>query len=257
MSGDIGTLAWMNGTGGELQSSDARKLLLKGLILQLKLLPEQWFYRWGLRQPRDLNLTLDALIPPDSAAAVRAAALCREASAEYLWRHCERSYLWGRILAALYGLRVDEELLYVAAMLHDMGLTETYGAGAERPSCFTQIGADHAKEVLQATGWASRRADAVQEAITLHLNLAVDLAHGPEAHLLNQATALDVTGIRLWKLRPELVGQVLAEHPRCGQNAALAACWSAEAKRFPRSRAGWLEKNLKFSRRASAAPFED
>jgi len=257
MSSDIGTLAWMHETGGELLPRETRRLLLKGLILQLKLLPEQWFYRMGLRQPRKLNLTLDALKPPDSAAAGRAVALCREASAEYLWRHCERSYLWGRILAALYGLSVDEELLYVAAMLHDLGLTETYGAAVERPRCFTQIGADHAKEILQGAGWEQRRSDAVQEAITLHLNLAVDLAHGPEAHLLNQATALDVTGLRIWKLHPELIGQVFAQHPRCGQNAALAACWSAEAKRFPRSRAGWLETNLKFSRRASAAPFED
>lgn len=255
MPHEVGTLAWMKDSGGVLQPAESRRLLTQALFLQLRLIPEQWLHRLGLRKPADLNVDVDTLQPPDSAAAQRASTLCREASAGYLVQHCERSFLWGRLLGMLYGLRVDAELLYVAAMLHDLGLTEQYGNVQERPACFSAIGAEQAAKVL--ADWEAKRRDAVSEAITLHLNLAVDLKHGPEAHLLNQATALDTTGLRLWKLQPHLIRQILERHPRLGQNGTLAACWKAEADRFPNSRAGWLEQRLKFSRRLAAAPFDE
>lgn len=37
--------------------------------------------------------------------------------------HCLRTYAWGMILGAHDGLRPDAELLFVAALLHDLALT--------------------------------------------------------------------------------------------------------------------------------------
>ncbi len=257
MPSHIGTLDWMKQSGGTLQTGESRRLLLKALLLQLKLIPEQWLHQLGLQRAADLDVDFNAFAPPDSAAAKRAESLCREASPEYLLQHCNRSYLWARLLASLYGLSVDAEVLYVAAMLHDMGLTEQQGAAEDRPACFSSIGAERAGEILDDAGWDAHRRDIVCEAITLHLNLAVELDDGPEAHLLNQATALDTTGLRLWKLQPDVIKRVIEQHPRLGQNAALATCWRAEAQRFPDSRAGWLEHRLKFSRRLASAPFAE
>ena len=43
-----------------------------------------------------------------------------------LLNHCIRSYLWGTKYAAEHGIAFDDELLYVSAMLHDIGLTDAF-----------------------------------------------------------------------------------------------------------------------------------
>ena len=150
---------------------------------------------------------------------------------------------------------MDAELLYVAAMFHDIGLTEIHRCAVDRPECFSLISANEAAKSLSEVGWDEGRIDRVCEAITLHLNLGVDLRYGPEAHLLNMATALDTTGIRKWKVSADDLQMVLDRHPRLDQNSALAACWHSEANDHPKSRAGWLERTVKFGSRLRNAPF--
>ncbi len=257
MSNSIGTLAWTRGTGGELSAAESRSLMGELLRAQLTLIPDEWLHNRGIRRPRTSGLSAEDLVPPDSATAIGAANACREISPEYLYNHCARSYGWARILGAQLGVQPDPELLYVAAMFHDFGLTETYGAPEERPACFAAIGAEEAARNLADSGWDAERIDRVCEAITLHLNIGVNLSYGPEAHLLNLATALDTTGLRKWRVTADDIAMVLDKHPRLDQNKALASCFVSEAKRFPRSRAGWLEQNIKFSKRLRRAPFGD
>src|SRR3954451_10055862 len=40
--------------------------------------------------------------------------------------HCLRSYLWSAALGRLTDVDYDAELLYVAAMLHDLGLADAF-----------------------------------------------------------------------------------------------------------------------------------
>lgn len=257
MSNSIGTLAWTRSTGGELSAAESRSLMGELLRAQLTLIPDEWLHKRGIRRARTSGLSTEDLLPPDSATATGAAKACRDISPEYLYNHCARSYGWARILGAQLGVQPDPELLYVAAMFHDFGLTEAYGAPDERPACFAAIGANEAARNLANAGWDAERIDRACEAITLHLNIGVKLSYGPEAHLLNLATALDTTGLRTWRLTPDDMAMVLDEHPRLNQNTALASCFVSEAKRFPRSRAGWLEQNIKFSKRLRRAPFRD
>lgn len=256
MPDPIGTLRWARETGGRLSASESRAQLAAVLKAQLILIPDEWLHNLGLRRPRDLNIDLDAFAPPDTAACKAARAACLAVSPEYLTNHSERSYWWGRILGELAGIKPDPELLYAAAMFHDLGLTEAHGAASDRPSCFTLVSIAGIESALSPLGWDSERIETVCEAVTLHLNIGVDLAFGTEAHLLNQATALDVTGLRLWRIQPDLRAHVLDRFPRRDQNAQLSTCWKAEAARFPETRAGWLEKNIQFSKRIARAPFD-
>ena len=54
----------------------------------------------------------------------------REVVAEYsspaLVNHCERSYLWSAALGELTRVAYDRELLYVASMVHDLGLVAAF-----------------------------------------------------------------------------------------------------------------------------------
>ena len=80
---------------------------------------------------------------PDSALAQKVTALVREASTEPLFNHCARTYVLGSKLGEARKLKFDPELLFLAAMMHDLGLTEKYMADAR----FEIDGADAAAKI--------------------------------------------------------------------------------------------------------------
>src|SRR5436190_643192 len=43
-----------------------------------------------------------------------------------LLNHCVRSYRWGAMYGTAHGIAFDDELFYVSALLHDIGLTEAF-----------------------------------------------------------------------------------------------------------------------------------
>ena len=65
---------------------------------------------------------------PDSTIANRATELLREHGSELLYNHSLRAFLFSSLNARQNNVQHDIELLYVSAMLHDLGLTSTIGA---------------------------------------------------------------------------------------------------------------------------------
>src|SRR5207253_4840932 len=62
----------------------------------------------------------------DSDVAKKATALAREACPPYLFNHGVRTYLFGALIGRSEARRWDEELLFLACVLHDLGLTERF-----------------------------------------------------------------------------------------------------------------------------------
>src|ERR1700747_1124765 len=60
----------------------------------------------------------------DSQIAREATKLARETSPPFLFNHAARTFLFGALTGKASGLKVDHELLYIACILHDIGLTE-------------------------------------------------------------------------------------------------------------------------------------
>jgi hypothetical protein len=250
----LGTLPWAEATGGRLTQRDRLRQLAQGLALQLRTLPAQLLWRLGLAPDRRPAIDPATIRSPDSAAARRAEEHCRDVSSPALFNHCVRAWLWARILAVQDGLRPDDELLYVACLLHDLGLTPRYAAGAP---CFAIRGARAAAAAVDGLGWSPARSDALAEAITLHLNVRVGREHGIEAHLLNAGTALDVTGLRLWELPAAAPAAVVARAPRLGFKRDLWATWEAETAAHPGCRAAFLARGLQLGLLLRTAPFPD
>src|SRR5438309_1923098 len=75
---------------------------------------------WG--QVMDEALTRLAMPVPDSTVARRARELIADVAAPFLVNHSVRSYAWAVELARHDRLLFDPEILYVSAMLHDIGL---------------------------------------------------------------------------------------------------------------------------------------
>ena len=80
--------------------------------------------------PLIVGVTAKSSGSPVSGVAPIVCALALEVVTEFsspaLVNHCRRSYLWAASYAVEHGISVDSELLYVSAMLHDIGLVEAF-----------------------------------------------------------------------------------------------------------------------------------
>src|SRR4051812_39515276 len=86
---------------------------------------------------------------PDSAMAREATQFVRDVQQESMFRHSTRVYFWAALLGRRNALEFDPELLYTAAMFHDVGLTERFRASQLR---FEVDGANAARDFLQRHG---------------------------------------------------------------------------------------------------------
>lgn len=243
----VGTLAWARETGGRLRPEDEVELARQ--FVAARLAREE--RSGGLGLP-SFDLTRVRL--PDSAAAKRAVSVCETLSEPWLVNHTYRAYFWGAYLAEASGLGYDEELLFVACILHDLGLTEACRAAAEH--CFGVIGARRAVQELADSGWDTRKLEALEEAVTLHLNVIVPPGDGTEAHLLHEGTTLDVAGVRFGELSRDYLAGVLERFPRLDLKENIAACGHYEVATRPGSRMAYLFANG-FEKTIRSTPFSE
>src|SRR5215813_3137850 len=102
---------------------------------------------------------------PDSKIAREATELVRQHESELLFNHSVRVFLFGAMKGVRQNLKFDSELLYIAALFHDLGLADAYHSATRR---FEVDGADAARAFLRGHGIAARETDLVWEAIALH-----------------------------------------------------------------------------------------
>jgi hypothetical protein len=148
---------------------------------------------------------------PDSKLAREAAELVRQYENEMLFNHSVRVYAFGAIAGIRRKLKFDPELLYVAALFHDLGLVDHYHTETKR---FEVDGADAAREFLRGHGIAQPKADLVWEAIALHTTPGIPQFMRPEIALTNAGVLVDVVGIGYDEYTPEQRDQVIAAFPR-------------------------------------------
>jgi hypothetical protein len=184
---------------------------------------------------------------PDTPAATAATQVARRYCSSALYAHSVRSYLWAVAYAGTGSgddslargrlADVDLELLYVAAMLHDLGLTRPFDAH-EMP--FEEAGGQVAWVFAAAAGWSDPRRTRVTEVIERHMWPAVDPDEDLEGHLLEVGTGIDISGRGVEDLPTGLVHDVLAAWPRLDLAAEFTDCFRRQASRKPRSRAADL-----------------
>ena len=248
----VGTLEWARRSGGRLSARDKAELVAQGVRRQAAEL-----FRRGFRPRHQARAMLDVggYRPPDTPAARESEELCREVSGPTLEAHCHRTHLWGVLLGSHEGLEWDEEALYVACLLHDLGLTERYAGHDPEAGCFTLDSALGARDVVGE--WPGGRADVVAEAITLHTNAHVDPGQGTEAYLLQLGAAVDVTGLRFGEVERATRDAIVALHPRHGMKAAFVSLMREQCERNPDSRAAFFTRRLGFARMIERAPFAE
>lgn len=171
---------------------------------------------------------------PDTAASAAAMEVVAEYSAPALVNHCVRSYLFAASLAAIERLAVDHELLYVASLLHDLGLEAAFDS---HTLPFEQAGGHVAWVFGAGAGWPAQRRSRAAGVIVAHMSGA-DPAVDPEGHLLDLATGLDIGGRGIERWPREWLREIVAAHPRLDLAERFAACFRDQAARKPDSAAG-------------------
>ncbi len=180
-------------------------------------------------------MRLDDLAVPDTAVARRAYEVADSFCSPALRNHCARSFLWAMALAERERTAVDAELLYVAAMLHDLGLIPMF----DHPSTsFEHVGGTLAIVFAAGAGWPVDRRNRVNDVIVRHMGWAGNPADDPEGHLLERATTIDVSGGGLELIPAALRTEVLARWPRLSFAAEFAELFRAQVARGPELSAG-------------------
>ena len=246
----VGSWDWAEETNGRLRRRDRAELLRQGMLARLTLLPGPWRRAaFGDHPPAAIP------DPPDSALAIEAEEKVRALSSAPLYAHCLRTWAFAALFAERDRVKHDRELLYLACVLHDLGLTEAHTCQDKTAQCFAVEGARAARNFLRNGGEPDNRARQVAEAISLHLNISVPARYGPEAELLSKGVSLDVVGRRTKQLPPPVIAKVVEEWPRAGSGEQLLAAIRRQAEVRPDSRAAFMQK-LGFTKLVSANPLD-
>ncbi len=179
-------------------------------------------------------MEFERVVRPDTVACLAAYDVALEFASPALLAHSVRAWYWAVGLAEQDGVRFDAELVYVAAVLHDIGLTPAFD-NVGLP--FEEAGGLVASVLGAGAGWDSHRRRRVGEAIERHMWPSVDARFDPEGHLLEIATSLDIRGVRADDLPADYVAAVLRAHPRGALAEEFDACITDQAHRKPQSQA--------------------
>lgn len=185
--------------------------------------------------------TIAGIHVPDTALAREVTEFIRDTEDELLFNHSQRVFFFGALRGLRRGLHPNMELLYVAAMFHDIGLTEHYRNSTIR---FEVDGANAARDFLMDAGVGKADADTVWLGIALHTTPGVPEFLAPEVALLQAGVEVDVVGVGREQMAPEALAAVTAAHPRPDFKNRILATFNDGMKHRPRTTDGTMNADV-------------
>ncbi|MCP2364951.1 HD superfamily phosphodiesterase [Nonomuraea thailandensis] len=174
----------------------------------------------------------DDLVIPDTPAARGALEVAAQYHTPSLLNHSLRAYLWAAAYAQGNGIAFDAELLYVSAMLHDIGLAAEFDSHTVP---YEEAGGHVAWAFCAGAGWSPERRARACEVIIRHMWEEVPLEEDPEGHLLELSTGMDISGRRTDEIPAEVRREVLERHPRLEIAKEFSVCIADQGARKPSS----------------------
>jgi hypothetical protein len=185
--------------------------------------------------------TVAGIRVPDSALAREVTEFIRDVEDDLLFNHSRRVFFFGALQGMRRRLQPDLELLYAAAMFHDIGLTERYRTSTVR---FEVDGANAARDFLAAHGIDEADADTVWLGIALHTTPGVPEFLAPEVALLQAGVEVDVVGVGREQLAPEALAAVTAAHPRPQFKQRILSAFNDGMKYRPQTTFGTMNADV-------------
>ncbi|UVF22612.1 HD domain-containing protein (plasmid) [Microvirga terrae] len=128
---------------------------------------------------------------PESKLARDAAQFIGGAEGDLLFQHSTRVFYWAALAGKRKGFVFDPELLYVAAMFHDFGLTADFGKSHLR---YEVDGANAARDFLRSHSVSEADSESVWLAVALHTTNGIPASLSPIAALLAEGANMDLVG---------------------------------------------------------------
>lgn len=155
--------------------------------------------------------TLDHLFIPDSKVVQDVQELIRDCESDLLFHHSSRVYHWGAFAAQRKNIKVDHELLYIACMFHDLGLTQQYCSCDHR---FEVDGANAAADFMKSRNFSELDIDKVWTAIALHTTPGIPEFMAGEIAMVTAGVEMDVLGMKFDQYSQQELDRVIQQHPR-------------------------------------------
>ena len=160
------------------------------------------------------------VVVPDTPVIARAIELARRHSDAFLFNHAMRSWLFAERVAQLQNAVHDAEVIAVGALLHDLGLTDSFPG----PLRFEVEGANVARSFAREQGFAERRAQLVWDSVALNSTPSIALHKEPEVALCTIGIVIDFGGDQHGQMRPEEVAGIVTAFPRLKMKRQFTAC---------------------------------
>jgi len=154
---------------------------------------------------------ISGVMVPDSKLAREATELVHDTESTLLFNHSTRVYYFASLAGKRREIKFDSELLYIAAMFHDMGLTPRYSSKSDR---FEVDGANAARVFLRQHNIPQLEIDTVWTAIALHTTPGIPQYMHPVVALLTNGVEMDVLGIAYSEFSDADREAIVAAYPR-------------------------------------------
>jgi hypothetical protein len=160
--------------------------------------------------PNNETRVLAGIVVPDSPLVARAIGYAREHCEPYLFNHVMRSWLFSVAIAELRKVQYDPEVLAVATLLHDLGLTQAFTG----PLRFEVEAANAARAFARAEGMMERRAQLIWDGVALNSTPSIGLYKETEVALCTAGIGLDWGGWGYELLSPLQLETIVEAFPR-------------------------------------------
>jgi len=199
----------------------------------------------------------------DSEIARLATDLSRSVSPPYLFNHAVRTFLFGSLAGRALGQKFDDEVLYLACILHDLGLTERF----EGDSPFEIQGAEAARHFLEEHAYAKEKIGIVWDGIAMHAS-AIGQYKQPEIALVGEGAGADVIDPDFSKIKKSDVVEIVGAFPRLRFKEAFVKTCADVVRKYPRGGSSSFMRDVReryvpefhpvsFCDRIAKAPFSE
>src|ERR1700758_1180911 len=156
---------------------------------------------------------------PDTQLTREATGLLHEFSTPLLFNHSHRVFFWADELGRQSGEKYDQELLFVCAAFHDLGLLKKFSSADDR---FEVDGANAVRQFLEHHDVPSARIQTAWDAISLHTTPGIAAYKPLEVELLYNGVALDSLGVGYEAFPEDVRSRVVSQFPRVNFKQEIA-----------------------------------
>jgi hypothetical protein len=166
---------------------------------------------------------------PETPLIVRAFDFARDHMPAYLFNHVTRSWIFATRIAARESIAYDAEVVAVATLLHDIGLTP-HGDG---PNRFEVNGAMVAAGFVRDSGFDARRSQLVWDSVALHVTHSISLFKESEVALCSRGIGVDFGTPDYALFAKEEIDAIVAAVPRLEMVRQFMSCACQMARDKP------------------------